>query len=724
MIDKDIKTGIQVPETDDEYVDINDVKSKEVDGDWRIHYLDIEAEDRNGFPEDGDEPILCITSYDTHSDEYNIWLVTSDDHSSIPDTPHSELHSSSVNLRVFEQEDLMLDNYLTYLEDTKPAVYAGWNVDDFDIQYLIDRLDTLNERSTKEIPSDRLSPQSSAGYNNFGASIQGVVVFDLLKAFKRRQRGTLDSYSLDNVAEEFVGEEKEKYVGTIGSLWEDDPNSLLDYNLRDVELLVELDRRQDILQFAKEVKGFAGCQLGDAPIESSVCDIYLLNKLHGDRVLPRQSSQESESFKGADVFDPINGLKEMVSVLDLASLYPMSMLTLNASPETKVDPETYDGETLVSPNGIHFRKDKEGITRDIILELLDERNKKKEQRDRFEPDEEMYNVYDIQQTAIKVVMNALYGMLAWDRFRLYDVDVASAITATGRGVLQHTARMVEHIGYEVLYGDTDSVMLGGLDPSKEKDTLIAESFNIEEAINSSYDGYARDKLNAEEHYFEIEFEKLYSRYFQAGRKKRYAGHVIWKEGKHVDSTDVIGFEYKRADTSEFASVSQKKMLDMLVEGEESEVIIDYVADRLDLLKMRDVSLSEIGLPEGIGKTLTNYKADTHNARGAKIGNLLTNSVSMSGDRPRRYYIKNVHTDFFERMEDEEGFDPQRDRMYASFKDEPWVISVKEPGHLPPEVEIDWEKMTQKNLKEVTDSIVSSLGFGWGDVKERAETGEY
>lgn len=719
IIDLNLTSGIVMP-TVDEQVHVDDVSTTEVNYEWRIHYMDIEVDDRNGFPEEGTEPILCITAYDSFNDEYITWLQGEGEHGDYDD--QSDLHpEADVSVRWFEDEAEMLVNYISYVSGTSPSIITGWNVDDFDLPYLFDRCEVLSNElddddPIDEIPYQAMSPMFRASnHNYFGVRIKGVSVFDLLQGFEATQFSEMDSYRLDAVAEATVGQTKETYVGTIGSLWEDDPEMLVDYNLRDVELTVEIDRLEEVITFWREVKSTVGCQLGDAPVESTAADRYILNEYHGEVVFPNQGSQEEseDDFGGGAVFEPIDGIRDNVPTLDLASLYPMSMLTLNASPETKVNPDEYDGPTFHSPNGIHFRKDKDGLTRRLIEDLLERRDAKKAERDSFDPDSQEYAVRDRQQTALKVIMNTLYGVMAWSRFRLYDQDVASAVTATGRAVIQHTASTVEDIGYEVLYGDTDSVLLDV--PDKPKDETIELCFEIEDQINDSYDEFALESLNAEYHRFDIEFEKLYKRYFQSGTKKRYAGHIVWKEGKDVDDVDITGFQYKRSDHSAVARQTQKEVIDRIVHGATTDDIAEYVEGVLDDWEDRHVALGDIGVPEGIGSDLFDYKSDTHPVRAAKYGNLLLGTTFASGSKPKRYYLSDVNPAMFRRLENEEGFHPGRDRMYAEFKENPWIIAADRPQELASELVFDWERMRAKNLKEPLAGILRSLGIEWEEL---------
>jgi DNA polymerase I len=561
LIDKDINSGVRVParELEDGSLKVHhtELEAVECSVEPRVHTLDIEVDDRHGFPEDGEQTIICLTAHDSYRDEYVVWLYESPE--GVPGPEAIEEYDPigegpvDVEVRGFGDETAMLSDYLEYVDDTDPDVLTGWNFDDFDAPYLIARIDRLAGRDD-DLDSDRLSRVDEVWDSGWGGpDVKGRVVFDLLYAYQRTQFSELDSYRLDAVGEEELGVGKERYPGDIGDLWEDDPERLLEYNLRDVELCVELDRKQNIVPFWREVAAFVGCKLEDATTPGDAVDMYVLHKIHGEFALPSKGAQESEEYEGGAVFDPISGVKEMVSVFDLKSLYPMCMVTINASPETKVDPDTYDGDTYVAPNGTHFRKEPDGVIREMVDELLEEREQKKSLRNENEPGTQAYELYDRQQSAVKVIMNSLYGVLGWDRFRLYDKEMGAAVTATGREVIRFTKGIVNESGYEVIYGDTDSVMLeissADIDDvettaeqlealqerypdmeDEEVESLLATvevGFELEERINDSYDSFADDELGAAEHRFEIEFEKLYRRFFQAGKKKRYAGSKIW-----------------------------------------------------------------------------------------------------------------------------------------------------------------------------------------------------
>ena len=731
LIDAGIKSGIRIPERrQNGRIEISPDEVEPVDAyaDMDVHMVDIEVDDRSGFPEDGEEPIICLTSHDSARNAFVAWIFEGPDCTVTPPTElqdHDLLDSNAtVEIRSFEGEAAMLADYLEYLETTDPMLISGWNVDDFDMPYLLDRLERLDPTTDYDLSIERLSPINEVWRDNWrGPNIKGRIVFDLLYGYRRTQFSELDSYRLDAVGEVELGQKKEVYTGAIGDLWENDPERLLEYNLRDVELCVEIDRKQEVIAFWDEVRTFVGCKLEDAPTPGDTVDVYVLHKVHDEFVLPSKGQVEGEQYEGGAVFDPITGVREMVSVLDLKSLYPMCMVTINASPESKVDPETFAGDTHRSPNGTHFRTEPDGIIREMVDELLSEREQKKANRDEHDPGSSQFARYDRQQQAVKVLMNSLYGVLGWDRFRLYDREMGAAVTATGRAVLEFTEQTANQLGYQVVYGDTDSVMLEITDTADSTEA-IERSFDIQTSINESYDAFATETLDAPDHRFQIEFEKLYRRFFQAGKKKRYAGHAIWKEGNDVDAIDIVGFEYQRSDIAPITKEVQLEVIDRIVTGDDlatdlaaaktylSRVIQDFLAG--------DVSVDEIGIPGGIGKRLENYETDTAHVRGAKYANTVLGTNFKRGSKPKRYYLKGVHPRFFRTVEEELGLDPRRDPIYGEFKRNPDVICVEYAEELPDEFEIDYEKMLDRTLQGPISRILEALDLSWEEIKSGQE----
>jgi len=285
--------------------------------------------------------------------------------------------------------------------------------------------------------------------------------------------------------------------------------------------------------------------------------------------------------------------------------------------------------------------------------------------------------------------------------------------------VEETQNFVDGVGGLVLH-NTDSVMIEH-GPDRSVDDVIDLSFDIAEEINDSYDDFASETLDAERHRFEIEFEKLYRRFFQAGKKKRYAGRVLWKENKRVDEIDITGFEYKRSDIAPITKEVQREVIEMIVTGEDVSAIKSHVSDVIDEFKAGNVDLDEVGIPGGIGKRLTAYDTDTAQVRGAKYANLLLGTNFGRGSKPKRLYLaKNgIHPDYLERIDDDIADDP----LYESFKRDvsegDGVICFEYEDQVPEEFEVDWDKMLEKTIEQPIAPVLAALDVSW----EEIETGQ-
>jgi len=362
------------------------------------------------------------------------------------------------------------------------------------------------------------------------------------------------------------------------------------------------------------------------------------------------------------------------------------MMTINASPETK-DP---NGE-LVAPNGIRFKKEPDGLTRSILSELLKERDDKKSLRNKFPFGSPQYITYDMQQNVLKVIMNTYYGVSGYTRFRLFDREIGAAVTSVGRAIIEHTRRVIEKEGHTVIYGDTDSCMVH-LQPLKLEET-IAIALTIEKHLNESYKEFAKRELNADTHYFSIKFEKIYARFFQAGKKKRYAGQLVWKEGKAVNQVDIVGFEIRRSDTPQVTKVVQTKVMGMILAGEGYDGVKAYLSDVITKYRTGKYSLDEIGIPGGIGKSLDKYDTDEIQVRGAKYANQYLHTEFGKGSKPKRIYIKAVT-----------GKYPKTDVLCFEYGDQ-----------VPKEFVPDLELMLEKTIQQPISRIIEALGWDWNDV---------
>jgi DNA polymerase I len=687
MIDSGLTGGISVPGNP---VNYHDVAPAKVDTPARICILDIECEDERGFPDPQRDAITCITCHDSFDNDYTTFLLAAGG------TPASITEKESCGglkngcfrkdihtIFTFDNEIALLKAFVAYIVARDPDVLSGWNFVEFDMPYITGRMERLGLRS------DTLARIPGQTERN---ALRGRGLFDLLMAYKKMHATLKESYRLDAVALEEVGEQKVRYTGTISDLWKKQPALLVEYNFKDVELCVAINKKDNIIEFYREIARYVGCPLDKTLNSSSVIDVYVLRKASGVYVLPSKGFANAEEFEGATVFEPSKGVRENVVVLDLKSLYPMAMMTINASPETK-DP----GGELKAPNGIRFKKQPDGLTRSIISELLKERDDKKALRNTFAFGSPQYVMYDMQQNVLKVIMNTYYGVSGYTRFRLFDREIGAAVTSVGRAIIEHTRRVIEQQGYKVIYGDTDSCMVQL--PPLDQEKTIELALVIEKRLNESYREFAKTELNADIHFFSIKFEKIYARFFQAGKKKRYAGSLVWKEGKTVSETDIVGFEIKRSDTPQITKVVQMRVMEMILAGEGYAGIKAFLAGVITRYRAGKYSLDEIGIPGGIGKSLDDYATDDAQVRGAKYANLHLHTEFAKGSKPKRIYIRSVTSKY-----------PRTDVLCFEYGDQ-----------VPGEFVVDWELMLEKTIKQPISRIIEALGWDWTDVDPQRTT---
>lgn len=699
LIDAGIEGSIEIPiEHATEYptqISMDEMEPCDYNEESRVCFCDIEVDDSNGFPEQdvAKETVTSITAYDSYDEDYVLFIYH-------PDTP--ELDNIDAEVRMYDSEAEMLKRFALYMHKRRFDIITGWNFDDFDMRYLVNRFDFLNDLDNDfDLDSNALSILRSAydeGY--FGAKVKGLAVVDMLMAYKRSMFTEVDSYKLEDVAQEELGEGKIKDDRDLYEIWMNDTEKFAEYNVKDVRLVVDLEEQQDIIKFFEEVADYVGGRLSECIDASKAVDIKILRAVYNKWAVPSGKQAEGMDFEGGEVFDPISGVKENVVVLDLKSLYPMCMKTINAGINTK-DP---DGQ-LRAPDGTRFTNERTALVVDIIDELLEERQKYKDLRDQHENGTKQHSIYDRKQGAIKIIMNTLYGVMGWDKFRLADVDVGSAVTATGRAVIKFTEQVVEEMGYEVTYGDTDSVMVElGSDVTPEEAIEIAKS--MEERMNERYNDFAKEELNADEHFFEMEFEKMYRRYFQAGKKKRYAGHIVWKEGDEVDKTDIVGFEYKRSDYSKVAKSFQEELLSLITRGGNLDDVHAILDDTLEKIRNEEYPLENMGIPSSVSKNFDSYDTKTAAVRGAEYANKHLDDSIRPGDKPKKYFIKRVTNN---PLLDSDRPAPPADGSGNMF------VCVSDPQIIPEHWEIDWDVFIDKQIRKPVERVLEGTIWTWNEV---------
>ncbi|MEM7080053.1 MAG: DNA polymerase domain-containing protein [Pseudomonadota bacterium] len=297
---------------------------------------------------------------------------------------------------------------------------------------------------------------------------------------------------------------------------------------------------------------------------------------------------------GGAVFEPQVGIHRNVWVCDFKSLYPSIIRTFNIDPLGYVRAARQDNP-IRTQDGTAFARDIDGHG-SILPGLLDtffpQREAAKRRGDA------------VASQAIKILMNSFYGVLGTPACRFYNPAIANAITGQGRYLLAWSRDWFNARGYEVLYGDTDSVFVAsGLDDVDRAQGLasdLIDSFNADLAAHLADAFQVESKL-------EMEFEKLYTQLFLArarggagGARKRYAGVRYGEE-----NVDFVGMEVVRRDWTDLAKAVQRNLFERLFSGSEvAEYLATVVADLRAGLLNRDLVYRK-----GLRKEVSAYTAN-------------------------------------------------------------------------------------------------------------------
>ena len=308
----------------------------------RVMVFDIEVEVTEGFPSPSkaENKITAIALWDSVTDEYYCYILDPENKLEIK-SENCVLKKGNNTIIGFKSEIEMLNAFLGKYCEIRPTIITGWNTDNFDIPYLYNRVLQLLGQEFAGL----LSPIGVVKYSDYRQrfEIAGVSCLDYLGLYKKFTPSLKPSYRLDAVGEDEVGIKKGSYEGTLNELYENDRKKFVAYNLNDVHIVVELDKKLDYIETSRGI-----CHIGHVPYE----DIYMSSRyLEGsiltyckkrNIVVPnknpygRQLMSKNDKFAGAYVQDPIKGRHEWVYDLDVTSMYPSVIRSLNISPETKV----------------------------------------------------------------------------------------------------------------------------------------------------------------------------------------------------------------------------------------------------------------------------------------------------------------------------------------------------------------------------------------------------
>ncbi len=625
--------------------------------------FDIEVEMNSGLPntDEAKNTMTSVAFHDSATNDYSVYVLNEG----------SEINKTikGAKVRSFRTEEDMLVAFVNAWEEISPTIITGWNIDFFDVTYLYNRLKRV--LGTKQ--ANRLSPIGKVHWNKYRKRyiIAGVSALDYIALYKNFTYTQLPNYRLDTVAQKELSRGKIEYDGNLDQLFRDDIEKFCEYNLVDVELVVDMDKKLQFIDLARAICHAGHVFYEDFLFSSKWLEGAILTFLRRNgRVAPNKprralrnndGSDGEDKFIGAYVKQPKPGLYKWVYDLDLTSLYPSIIMSINISPETKMgkvkgysaeshmkgELESYsiidnegnesnpipkenfmsfiDQQKLsVASNGVLYRTDKVGIIPEILNVWFDKRVEYKDQMKKFGKagNDEKYKFFAQRQLVQKIMLNSLYGVLGLPSFRFYDIDNAEAVTLTGQTVIKTTEKIAnqyysKNIGEEKdynIYVDTDSVFYEATPLVKARNpnidvnsdeqmipAILSVAKEVEGHINKVYDAMALKMFNIHSHRFDIKQETIAKGGFWVS-KKRYAQWIINDNTVPCDKLDVKGLDVKRSSfPTYFKEVMENVLMDILKDEDKTNIDEYILTKRDEMTKRNFIDIAKNSAVKGMSK---------------------------------------------------------------------------------------------------------------------------
>jgi len=621
----------------------------------RVLNIDIEVASDQGFPEPAEaaHPIISIA---IRKNDGNYWVWGLNDY-----TPTRE----DVLFIKCDNEIDLVRKFVDHFQQYSPDVITGWNTRFFDVPYIINRCVRLFGDDTL---LKRLSPWGAVrerktkinGKENQEYIIEGVEQLDYLEVFRKFTYNTLgqqESYRLDHIAHVVLGERKLSYEehGNLFTLYKEDYQKFIDYNIKDVELVHKIDEKLDLISLILTMAYKAGVNYNDTLGTTNIWDCIIYRMLTEQKiVVPPKTEKPKTPYPGGYVKDPQVGSHDWVTSFDLNSLYPNIIVQYNMSPETVIDgldvrasvDSFLDGSCVVdgegfslAPTGVRFSHDRKGVVPTIIEQYSAERKVIK--REMLDAEKELqknpskqleYRISSLnnQQMAIKILMNSLYGALGNKWFRYFDQRVAESITAAGQLAIKWAERAVNNEMQKVLGTDEDYVVaidtdsvyirMGGLvdkfnpkNPVKFLDNICNDHF--EPVLDKAYQKLA-DVTGAYDQRMVMEREVIADRGIWMA-KKRYILNVHNSEGVQFaePKLKMMGIEAIKSSTPQIVRDKFKEIFRVIIEGTEVDTqsfIRNFKSD------FKSLPPEEVSFPRGVSDLIKWTDRDTIYKKGTPI----------------------------------------------------------------------------------------------------------
>jgi DNA polymerase-2 len=541
--------------------------------------------------------------------------------------------STDIDIVWQANEKQLLTSLLLWFTEHEPDIIIGWNVINFDFDLLQKRYDLHGVKFT--LGRDGSTPywrKNKASEQQF-IEIAGRVVLDGIDLLKTATYN-FSSFSLDNVANTLLGIGKKvidvnNRVQEITDNFHHDKTALATYNLEDCRLVLLIFQHTQLLEFAMlraQLTGLAIDRIGGSV--AAFTNLYL-PKLHRSGYVAPNMGDGDQGFEspGGFVMDSTPGLYQNVLVLDFKSLYPSIIRSFNIDPMGLIEGLKSPETAIEGFDGAYFSREQHFLP-DIINALWKERDIAKQDQNAA------------LSQAIKIIMNSFYGILGSTGCRFFDPRLSGSITKRSHSILKTTKSWIEAKGYQVIYGDTDSIFVH-IGDDQTPDSSKALGKTLQNFINHKWQSTLKEQFDIISE-LDIEFETHFKKFLMPtirgqevikglksiGTKKRYAGLV-------GDKLIFKGLETVRSDWTEISKDFQQELYRLIFSD---QPIDEYIIKVVNELKS-GLYDSKLIYQKKIRRKLADYVNTPPHIKAALIAN---NKLKESGSEPKYEHRITIH----------------------------------------------------------------------------------
>ncbi|XP_035145070.1 DNA polymerase alpha catalytic subunit isoform X3 [Callithrix jacchus] len=516
-----------------------------------------------------------------------------------------EIEKKNVKVEVAATERTLLGFFLANIHKIDPDIIVGHNIYGFELEVLLQRINVCKAPHWSKIGRlKRSNMPKLGGRSGFGErnATCGRMICDV--EISARELIRCKSYHLSELVQQILKKERAIIpMENIRNMYSDSSQLLylLEHTWKDANFILQIMCELNVLPLALQITNIAGNIMSRTLMggRSERNEFLLLHAFYENNYIvpdkqifrkPQQKlgdedeeidgdtnkykkGRKKAAYAGGLVLDPKVGFYDkFILLLDFNSLYPSIIQEFNICFTTvqRVAAEaqkiTEDGEQEQIPE-LPDPNLEMGILPREIRKLVERRKQVKQLMKLQDLNPDLMLQYDIRQKALKLTANSMYGCLGFSYSRFYAKPLAALVTYKGREILMHTKEMVQKMNLEVIYGDTDSIMIN------TNSTNLEEVFKLGNKVKS--------EVNKLYKLLEIDIDGIFKSLLLL-KKKKYAALVVepTSDGKYITKQELKGLDIVRRDWCDLAKDTGSFVIGQILSDQSRDIIVENIQKRL------------------------------------------------------------------------------------------------------------------------------------------------